>query len=161
MGRVRLAEKNIAFGYIGQVATSLMSFVLRTIFIRNLSESLLGINSTYSNVLSILSMAELGIGTALNFALYKPVAENDTEKIKSYMQMYRICYRVIACVVAAIGLVLVPFLPRLVKNPGVSVFQLDLFYLIFLFNTVSSYFVAYKYSLCNAQQKNYIQRDMI
>ncbi|HCW24396.1 MAG TPA: polysaccharide biosynthesis protein [Lachnospiraceae bacterium] len=160
MGRVRLAEKNIAFGYIGQAATSLMSFVLRTIFIRNLSESLLGINSTYSNVLSILSMAELGIGTALNFALYKPVAENDTEKIKSYMQMYKICYRVIACVVAAIGLVLVPFLPRLVKNPGVSVFQLDLFYLIFLFNTVSSYFVAYKYSLCNAQQKNYIQTNI-
>ena len=116
MGRVRFAEKNILFGYVGQAATMLMSFVLRTIFIQNLSEQLLGINSTYSNVLSILSMAELGIGTALNFALYKPVAENDREKIKSYMQMYRKAYTVIAFVVACIGLVLVPFLPRLVKN---------------------------------------------
>ena len=157
MGRVRFAEKNILFGYVGQAATMLMSFVLRTIFIQNLSEQLLGINSTYSNVLSILSMAELGIGTALNFALYKPVAENDREKIKSYMQMYRKAYTVIAFVVACIGLVLVPFLPRLVKNPGVSSAELTLYYLIFLFNTVSTYFVSYKYSLCNAEQKNYIQ----
>ena len=160
MGRVRFAEKNILFGYVGQAATMLMSFVLRTIFIQNLSEQLLGINSTYSNVLSILSMAELGIGTALNFALYKPVAENDREKIKSYMQMYRKAYTVIAFVVACIGLVLVPFLPRLVKNPGVSSRELTLYYLIFLFNTVSTYFVSYKYSLCNAEQKNYIQTNI-
>lgn len=160
MGRVRFAEKNILFGYVGQAATMLMSFVLRTIFIQNLSEQLLGINSTYSNVLSILSMAELGIGTALNFALYKPVAENDREKIKSYMQMYRKAYTVIAFVVACIGLVLVPFLPRLVKNPGVSSAELTLYYLIFLFNTVSTYFVSYKYSLCNAEQKNYIQTNI-
>lgn len=160
MGRVRFAEKNILFGYLGQAATMLMSFVLRTIFIQNLSEQLLGINSTYSNVLSILSMAELGIGTALNFALYKPVAEEDREKIKSYMQMYRKAYTAIALVVACIGLVLVPFLPRLVKNPGVSDTQLTLYYLIFLFNTVSTYFVSYKYSLCNAEQKNYIQTNI-
>ncbi len=152
MSRVKYAERNIIFGYIGQIATALMSFVLRTIFIQNLSEQLLGINSTYTNVLSILSMAELGIGTALNFALYKPVAEDDKEKIKSYMRMYKRAYTAIAMVVAAIGLILVPFLPRLVKNPGVTTFELTLFYLIFLFNTVSTYFVSYKYSLCNSQQ---------
>ena len=100
MGRVKFAEKNIAFGYIGQMATALMSFVLRTIFIAHLSKELLGINSTYTNVLSILSMAELGIGTALNFALYAPVAQNNTGKIKSYMQMYRKAYTVIALIVA-------------------------------------------------------------
>ncbi len=161
MSRVKYAERNIIFGYIGQIATALMSFVLRTIFIQNLSEQLLGINSTYTNVLSILSMAELGIGTALNFALYKPVAEDDKEKIKSYMRMYKRAYTAIAMVVAAIGLILVPFLPRLVKNPGVTTFELTLFYLIFLFNTVSTYFVSYKYSLCNAQQKNYIQTNII
>lgn len=160
MGRVSLAEKNIMFGYIGQAATMLLSFVLRTVFIQNLSEQLLGINSTYSNVLSILNMAELGIGTAMNFALYKPVAEHDTEKVKSYMQMYRKCYTVIAIVVACVGLVLVPFLPKLVKNPGVSETELTVYYLIFLFNTVSSYFVSYKYSLCNAEQKNYIQTNI-
>ena len=77
------------FGYVGQVATMLMSFVLRKIFILYLADTLLGINSTYTNVLSILNMAELGIGTALNFSLYGPVARGEKEKIKSYMQLYR------------------------------------------------------------------------
>ncbi len=160
-GRVRLAERNIAFGYAGQAATAVMSFVLRTIFIRHLSEQLLGVNSLYTNILSILSMAELGIGTALNFALYKPVAEEDTEKIKSYMQMYRKAYTVIALVVAGVGLSLAPFLRFLIKDPGtITVREMTVYYLIFLFNTVSTYFVSYKYSLCNAQQRNYIQTNI-
>ncbi|MCR5657449.1 MAG: polysaccharide biosynthesis protein, partial [Butyrivibrio sp.] len=96
MGRVKLATKNIAFGYVGQMATALMSFILRHIFILKLTDTLLGVNSLYSNILSLLSMAELGIGTALNFSLYKPVADKNTEKIKSYMQMYRKAYHTIA-----------------------------------------------------------------
>lgn len=160
-GRVWFAERNIVFGYIGQLATSLMSFVLRTIFIMNLSEELLGVNSLYTNILSILSLAELGIGTALNYSLYKPVAEGNTEKIKSYMQMYRKCYRVIACVIAIIGLCLAPFLKYLIKDPGsITVQEMTLYYFIFLFNTVSTYFVSYKYSLCNAEQRNYIQTNI-
>ncbi len=161
MSRVKSATRNIAFGYVGQVATALMSFVLRTVFIMHLSEQLLGINSTYTNVLSILNMAELGIGTALNFSLYGPVARGEKEKIKSYMQLYRKAYLVIAAVVAGLGLALSPFLRFLVKNPGdVSLRDLTLFYFIFLFNTVSSYFVAYKYSLINAEQKNYVQTNI-
>ena len=158
--RVRLAQRNIAYGYLGQAATALMSFILRTVFIRILSEQLLGINSTYTNVLSILSMAELGIGTALNFALYAPVANEDISKVKSYMQMYKKAYRTIAMVVAAIGIAISPFLKYLVKNPGVSLAALELYYFIFLFNTVSTYFVSYKYSLCNARQQNYIQTNI-
>jgi O-antigen/teichoic acid export membrane protein len=161
MSRVKSATRNIAFGYVGQVATALMSFVLRTVFIMHLSKQLLGINSTYTNVLSILNMAELGIGTALNFSLYGPVARGEKEKIKSYMRLYRQAYLVIAAVVAGLGLALSPFLRFLVKNPGdVSLRDLTLFYFIFLFNTVSSYFVAYKYSLINAEQKNYVQTNI-
>ncbi len=161
MGRVGFAAKNIAFGYIGQAATALMSFVLRTIFIRTLSEQLLGVNSLYTNILSILSMAELGIGTALNFALYRPVAEHDTEKVKSYMQLYRRAYYVIALVVACIGLAIAPFLRYLIKKPGaITVQEMTLYYFIFLFNTVSTYFVSYKYSLVNAEQRNYIQTNI-
>ncbi len=161
MGRVKLAAKNITFGYIGQLATALMSFILRTIFVMKLSDTLLGVNALYTNILSLLSMAELGIGTALNFSLYAPVAKKDTEKIKSYMQMYKKAYHTIAIVVAVIGLVLTPFLKYLVKNPG-NTTQRDLtfYYLIFLFNTVSTYFVSYKYSLVNAEQRNYIQTNI-
>lgn len=161
MGRTKLAAKNITFGYVGQLATALMSFILRTIFIHRLAETLLGVNALYSNILSLLSMAELGIGTALNFSLYAPVAKKDTEKIKSYMQMYRRAYHTIAVVVAVIGLSLVPFLKYLAKNPGdIGSRDLTFYYLIFLFNTVSTYFVSYKYSLVNAEQKNYIQTNI-
>lgn len=161
MGRVKSATRNILFGYIGTVATSLMSFIVRTVFIYKLSETLLGVNGLYTNILSLLSMAELGIGTALNFSLYAPIARGDKEKIKSYMQMYKRAYYCIAIVVAIIGLVIAPFLPVLIKNPGaVSVHDLTMYYLIFLFNTVSTYFVSYKYSLVNAEQKNYIQTNI-
>lgn len=161
MGRVQAAKKNILFGYVGQIVTMVMAFVLRTFCIRYISEQILGVDGTFVEVLSFLNMAELGIGTALNFSLYKPVAEGDTEKIKSYMQMYRRAYYYIAGVVGIVGLILAPFLKYLVKNPGVPEKDLVLFYLIFLFNTVSSYFVAYKYSLVNAEQKNYIQTNII
>ncbi|MBP3279580.1 MAG: polysaccharide biosynthesis protein, partial [Butyrivibrio sp.] len=87
MGRVKSATRNIAFGYVGQVATALISFVLRTVFLLHLNKELLGINSTYTNVLAVLNMAELGIGTALNFSLYGPVARGEKEKIKSYMRL--------------------------------------------------------------------------
>jgi O-antigen/teichoic acid export membrane protein len=162
MSRVKSATRNIAFGYVGQVATALMSFVLRTVFLLHLSSQLLGVNSLYTNILAVLNMAELGIGTALNFSLYGPVARGEKEKIKSYMQLYRKAYMVIAAVVAVVGLAISPFLKFLVKNPGdLSLRDLTLFYFIFLFNTVSSYFVAYKYSLINAEQKNYIQTNIL
>lgn len=162
MGRVQSAAKNIAFGQIGNLITQILGFILRTVFIANLGDTLNGINALYTSILSVLSMAELGIGTALNYSLYKPVANRDYDKIKSYMLLYKQAYRVIGLVIAVIGLAISPFLPYLVKQPeGVSVRDLTLYYFIFLFNTVSSYFVAYKYSLVNAEQKNYIQTNVI
>ena len=162
MGRVQSATKNIVFGQIGNLVTQLLGFVLRSVFIAHLGDTLVGVNSLYTSILSVLSMAELGIGTALNYSLYKPVANKDYEKIKSYMLFYKKSYRIIGLVIAGIGLAISPFLPYLVKQPdGVTVRDLTLYYFIFLFNTVSTYFVAYKYSLVNAEQKNYIQTNII
>ena len=162
MGRVQAAVKNIAFGQAGNLITQILNFVLRTLFIRHLGDTLNGVNGLYTNVLSVLSMAELGIGTALNYSLYKPVARKDIEKIKSYMLLYKQAYRVIGIVVAVIGIACAPFLPYIVKaSEGIPVRDLTLYYLIFLFNTVSTYFVSYKYSLINAEQKNYIQTNII
>ena len=155
MSRVRNASKNIAFGYLGTIATAVMSFVLRTVFIRHLNAQLLGVNSLYTDVLALLNMAELGIGVALNTQLYKPVAQKDAEKIKSYLQLYRKAYYRIAAAVCVLGLALAPFLRFLIRNPGdIPLRDLTIYYFIFLFNTVTSYFVAYKYSLVNAEQKN-------
>ena len=86
MGRVQSAAKNIAFGQVGNLVTQLLNFVLRTIFIAHLGDTLNGVNGLYANILSVLSMAELGIGTAMNYSLYKPVAQGNIGKIKSYMR---------------------------------------------------------------------------
>ena len=94
MGRVKAAARNIIFGYIGNLTTQLLGFVLRTIFIRHLGQTLNGVNALYTGILSVLSMAELGIGTALNYSLYKPVIHKDYEKIKSYMLLYKKAYRI-------------------------------------------------------------------
>lgn len=161
MGRVRQAGKNIFFGYISNFIILIMGLLQRTVFIMVLDRTLLGVNSLYTDILSMLSLAELGIGSALNYSLYKPVARGDQEKIKSYMRLYRKAYLAIAGVIAVVGLALTPFLPYLIKESGgISVRELTVYYLIFLFNTVSTYFVAYKYSLSNAQQRAYIQTNI-
>ena len=161
MGRVRQAGKNIFFGYISNFIILFMGFLQRHVFIMVLGRTLLGVNGLYTDILSMLSLAELGIGSALNYSLYKPVAEGNLEKIKSYMRLYRKAYLTIAGVIMVIGLAITPFLPYLLKERGgISVRQLTVYYLIFLFNTVSTYFVAYKYSLANAQQRNYIQTNI-
>ena len=161
VSRTRRAATNILFGYAGQLVTALASFVLRSVFIMRLSETLLGVNALYTNILTLLSMAELGIGTALNFQLYGPVARGETETIKSYMQLYRRAYHIIAGVVAALGVMVIPFLPVICKGADqYTRRELAVYYLIFLFNTVSTYFVSYKYSLAAAEQKNYIQTNI-
>lgn len=163
MSRVQQAAKNIFFGYVSNIIILVMGFVQRTVFILALGKTLLGVNGLYTDILGVLSLAELGIGSAMNFSLYKPVANQDREKIKSYMRLYKKAYLVIAGVITVVGLTLTPFLQYLIKAEDrrhLTVEELMLYYLIFLFNTVSSYFVAYKYSLVNAEQKNYIQTNI-
>ncbi len=155
MSRVTHVKKNIFYGYISTILVSILGFVSRTVFLSVLNTSYLGVNGLFTNILGVLSFAELGIGTAMNHALYKPVAENNLPKIKSLMQFYKKAYRIIAIIVAGIGLTILPFLDIIVKDPG-NVGNISLYFAIFLFNTVSTYFVSYKLSLVNAEQKNYI-----
>lgn len=82
MGRVKYAARNIMFGYVSNIITLLLNAILRYVFIMRLDETLLGINSTYTNILSVLSLAELGVGTAINFSLYAPVAKGDRERLR-------------------------------------------------------------------------------
>lgn len=157
-GRIEKMQKNIAWGTFSRIVVMIYSFVSRTFFIEYLGMANQGINEVFSNILTILSFAELGIGTAMNFSLYKLVANQDIPKIKSLMAFYKKAYRVIACVVGLIGLAIMPFLTFFLtaedmQGTGGNIY---IIYLLYLFNTVASYFVSYKYSLSNAEQKNYI-----
>lgn len=155
LSRTEYVKKNIFYGYVGTIVTSFFSIICRTIFVYTLGASYLGVSGLFTNVLGVLSFTELGIGSAIVFALYKPVAENDNEKVKSLLALYKRAYQVIALIVGIIGVLIVPFLGYLV-NTDIPMSEIRVFYYIFLFNTVSSYFVTYKTSYVTALQKEYI-----
>lgn len=155
LSRTEYVKKNIFYGYVGTIVTSFFSIICRTIFVYTLGASYLGVSGLFTNVLGVLSFSELGIGSAIVFALYKPVAENDNEKVKSLLALYKRAYQVIALIVGIIGVLIVPFLGYLV-NTDIPMSEIRVFYYIFLFNTVSSYFVTYKTSYVTALQKEYI-----
>ena len=153
--RTKNAIYNVVFTWIGQFLLILVTLVSRKIFLELLGAEYLGINSLFANILSFLSMAELGIGGAITYSLYKPIAEDDVEQIKSLMQLYRKAYWLIGIFVMLVGLILVPVLPHIITG-GEGIKHLDLIYILFLVNTSVSYFFSYKSSFIIANQKKYI-----
>ena len=114
--RSKNAILNIIVGWGSQIGILLLSFVSRRIFIQFLSADYLGINGLYSNILSVLALAELGLGNVTQFFLYKPVAENDHKTINSLVNYFRKLYMMIAMVVLTIGLLLIPLLKYIVNS---------------------------------------------
>lgn len=159
MSRLKYTAKNIIWGYVAQISSLLIKFVSRTVFIYTLGETYLGVSGLFTSVLGLLSFTELGIGTAMNFSLYKPIAENDREKIKSLMQFYKYAYRVIAAIIMGLGLCLIPFLKYIINDPG-NIGNIYVYYVLYLIDTAFSYLVTYKYSLPNAEQKSYIMSNV-
>jgi O-antigen/teichoic acid export membrane protein len=147
--------RNSALAFIGQIITILMGFGVRWLFIHKLGQDYLGVNSVMESMLMILSMTELGIGTSVAFALYKPIANGDERRIGSLMAFYRKVYHAIGIFTAVIGPFLLPFMHFFTKE-AVDVGNLNLIYLLFLLNTVLSYFFAYKRTLLNAYQQSYV-----
>lgn len=154
--RTEYTVRNFKIGVISQVVNIVLSFVVRTIFVKNLQESYLGVNGLFTNILTILSFAELGIGSAIIYSMYKPIADNDQEKIKTLMNLYKVSYRIIGIFIAVCGVALIPFLDVFIKNKPDIPESLVLIYLLFLSNTVLSYFWSYKKSIIIAVQKEYI-----
>ena len=158
MGKSRTenAVKNVKTGFTVQLINKIMAFIVRTIFIKCLNSDYLGINGLFTNVLTILSFAELGIGTAIIFSMYKPVAENNIEKIKSYMKLYKKSYNIIGILVFILGLLIIPFMGVIIKEAPNIKESITLIYILFLTNTASSYFFTYKKSIIIAYQKQSI-----
>lgn len=155
MSRLTNTIRNAAVGFGAQLIIVLLNFINRTFFIRYLGAEYLGLSGLFSNILSMLSLAELGIGVAISFSLYKPLQEQDIRKTKALMSFYQLAYNVIGVVILGLGLCLVPFLDHLIKNrPDIPYFTL--IYLLFLANSVVSYFFTYKRSLLSADQKEYL-----
>lgn len=155
-GRLHNSMLNLFSGFAYRFLILITGFIVRTIFVRCLSEDYLGINGLYTGVLNMLSLAELGFGTAMVYSMYKPLAEKDYEKLGMLMQLYKKVYRIIGAVVLTLGLLLIPFLDYIIKNkPDID--GLTFYYILFLLNSVASYwFFAYRNSLLQADQKAHI-----
>lgn len=141
---------------IRQILTILLAFGSRTVFIYVLGASYLGLNGLFSNVLSLLALTELGIGGAITYYLYKPIAEDNVERIKTLMQFYRKCYRWVGIAILSFGCLLMPFLNKMVNLDQPIPENLYLIYFLYVLNSSLSYlFWAYKQTLMTASQKQY------
>lgn len=147
--------RNFKFGVLAQLVVTLLGFCSRTVFIHMLGEEYLGVNGLYTSILDVLSLTELGLSDVVVFSLYKPLAQRDEKKLTALMGYYKTIYRFIALAVACIGLALVPVL-RLLLESEIDTFHLNLYYLMFLANSVCSYLLVYKSSIIQADQKRYL-----
>ena len=153
--RTENAIKNTKITILCHIVFLMCSFVCRTIFTKKLGSEYLGIGGLFSNILTILSFAELGLGSTLVYRLYKPFAENDYNKINLYVRLYKKIYNIIIVIILALGLALIPFLGYLVDAPNVKE-SLTILYLLYLSQTIASYVFVYKKTLLTADQKDYI-----
>lgn len=153
--RLEYSIINSSISTIIFILTIGIQFISRTIFIRFLGIEYLGLNGLFTNILSMLSLAELGVGTSIIFSLYKPLQQEDTATIKALMHLYKKIYNIIGIAIGIIGCLLIPFLPVIVgKDVGIP--NIQLLYLLFLANSVFSYFFTYNRSLLNADQLGYL-----
>lgn len=148
--------KNIVLTMFCQSCTLILSFVSRSIFIRFLSAEYLGINGLFSNVLTILSFTELGIGNVMVYSLYEPIKKKKYDKINALLLLYKKAYHIIATVMLVAGLLVTPFINYLIKEKPSIPEDIHLLFVLYLLNTVVSYFCTYKKSMLLADQKSYI-----
>lgn len=152
--RTKNAVRNIVFGVILKLYQIVAPFILRTAMIYFLGMEYLGLNSLFTSILSVLNLAELGVGTAMVFSMYKPIAEDNKEEICALMQLYKVYYRIIGIVVLIGGIVVTPFLTCLVKGDIPADINIYLIFALNLMSTVLSYWLyAYKSCLFSAHQR--------
>lgn len=154
-GRFQKTARNVLFATINQFVSLALSIINRTLFIWVLGVEYLGISGLFADILTMLSLADLGLGTAMVYSYYKPLNNHEEEKIAQLTQFYKKIYMLIAIVVSVIGISLLPFLKYLV-NLEKPIQNLNIYYLLMVGNTVASYLFVYKTSIINADQKNYI-----
>lgn len=151
--------KNTFWATFGYIIYAVIGFVSRSIFVNQLGDTITGVATLFSSILSLLSMAELGFGTAISIHLYKPVAENDHKNVAALINLYRKTYTVIAFVVFGIGMLLLPFLNIIVKSDG-DIANLRLYYVLYILKSVMSYCYAYKSVLLTVNQETHYKSNI-
>ena len=156
MGRTEHVVKNLKFAAVSELVLAVLKFVSRRVFVLLLGKEYLGVSGLFTDILSMLSLAELGFSVSITYSLYQPVAQGNTTLIKSLMQLYRRVYRSVFVIVLAAGLSLTPFLDFFVKEMPENIPNISLIYVLNVVNASVSYLFAYKSTLLFVYQKKYI-----
>lgn len=158
--RTKNSVLNLFTGLGGQLLSTLLKFVVRTVFIYTLGKAYLGVNGLFSDILTMLSLTELGFDTAINFKLYKPLADGDEQRVRVLMKFYKQAYRMVGTVILLLGLCIIPALPVLIRDyDSLEALKINaaLIFILHILRSVSSYwFFAYRSAIMKANQKKYI-----
>lgn len=155
MERSKNAARNVVFGGINKLYQILVPFLIKTGIIYFLGMKYMGLDTLFVSVLQVLNLVELGVGNAMVFSMYKPIAQGDKDTICQLMNLYKKYYRMIGLVILAVGVAIIPFIPRLINGSVPDEMNIYVLYLLNLGTTVLSYWLfAYKNSLLSAFQRN-------
>lgn len=158
LNRKKNAIRNAVWGNISKVISLLMPFIFRTVIIYKLGSEYVGLNSLFNSILQVLNLSELGIGTAIVFNMYKPIANNDINHINALLNLYKKLYTKIGFFIFLIGIAITPFVGLFIKGNYPNDINIYIVYFAFLLNTVISYLLyGYRSSLINAYQRNDIE----
>lgn len=153
--RTQNASRNVVFGIVQKLYQLLIPFIMRSAMIYWMGVEYLGLDGLFTSVLSVLNLAELGVGSAMVYSMYKPIAIDDKPTIFALMKLYKIYYRIIGCIVLCGGMILLPFIPKLISGGVPNGLNVYILYLLNLISTVISYWLyAYKNCLLQAYQRS-------
>ncbi len=156
--RTKNTVRNIVFGSVLKIVNIILPFISRTVILYVLGAQYLGLNSLFHSILSFLSLAELGVGAAMVYMMYKPIAENDTTTIRAILNLYKKLYRIIGTVILVVGASLLPFLDSIIHGDVPDDTNIYILYFIYLINTVLTYWLfGYKNAVLQAYQRSDIE----
>ena len=127
INRTKNATRNITSGFALKLYQLITPFVIRTLMIYFLGMEYVGLNTLFSSILQVLNLAELGVGAAMVYSMYKPIAEDNSNMICALMRLYKIYYRIIGLIVLIAGLIIMPFVPKLISGTvpdGINIYVL-------------------------------------
>ena len=154
--RTKQSVKNAGFTIGAQLVQQILRIIVRIIFIRVIGQEYLGLNSVFTEIITALQLVELGIGPAMAYSLYKPLAENDTKKVQSLMALFKKAYRIIGIVILVGGIAFTPFYGFFINEIPENISHINMIYLMFVFDAAISYFYSYYRILLVSDQKKYI-----
>jgi len=146
---------NVAVSIFFKIALLILALLSKRFLIKYVGNEANGLFALYTSIVGILSVAELGIGIAISFSMYKPITENDNDKVSALYHLFVKLYNRVASIILFAGLIIMPFLPYLTKEYTLSI-SIYASFLLMLISSILTYLFAAKSSLLNAYKNNYI-----